>query len=120
MNIDESAPMSTAEDVRRIVASFPEADEELVEELPTFSVAGKRFARLREDETVLACRVPTTDDCEFLLAADSRKYFSSPVYEGRPIILVRLAHTDPEELAELLTVAWETRAPERLRPLSPR
>ncbi len=120
MNIDETSPMSTAEDVRRIATSFPEVVEETIEGVPSFSVAGRMFARLREDGTVLACRVRDADEQEMLLAADSRKYFITPAYEERPIILVRLAHLDPEELTELLVDAWEIRAPEELQPFSPR
>lgn len=117
MNIDETAPMSSAEDVRRIIDSLPEVLEESIEGLPSFSVAGRMFARLREDDTVLACRVRDTGTQEMLLSADSQKYFITPAYEERPIVLVRLAHVDPEELTEMITEAWEIRAPEELKPL---
>ncbi|AGF73278.1 MmcQ/YjbR family DNA-binding protein [Corynebacterium halotolerans] len=118
MNIDETSPMSTAADVRRIVTSFPEVIEETIEDIPSFSVAGRMFARLRENETVLAFRVRDIDEQDMLLMAESQKYFITPSYEGRPIILVRLAHIDPEELTQLLTDAWEIRAPEELKPMS--
>jgi hypothetical protein len=49
-----------------------------------------------------------------LVAADPEKFFTEAHYNGYPAVLVRLAAVDVEELRELLTDAWRTRAPRAL------
>ncbi len=54
------------------------------------------------------------EDREALLASDSEKFFTTDHYNGYASVLVRLDRVEVEELSELLTEAWEARAPKRL------
>jgi hypothetical protein len=60
--------------------------------------------------------VRTADEAEkeFLVRAEPEKFFTIPHYDGYPSVLVRLAAVDRDELTELLTDAWRTRAPKRV------
>ena len=46
---------------------------------------------------------------------DPAVFFTEPHYNGYPAILVRLPAIGTDLLAVLLTDAWRTRAPKRLR-----
>ena len=48
-----------------------------------------------------------------LLQGQPDVFFTTPHYDGRPSVLVRLEAVDPDELAELLEEAWRLRAPKR-------
>ena len=52
---------------------------------------------------------------EALIAADPETFFTTPHYDGHPMVLVRFDAVDVDELTELLTDAWRMRAPKRLR-----
>ncbi len=115
--------MASEDDARRIALSLPEATQE-----PggfRFLVDGKGFAwswmervqpkrpRVRRPD-VLVVRVADDGVKQVLLAADPEKFFTEPHYDGYPAVLVRLAAVDTDELEELITDAWRTRAPRRL------
>ncbi|MEU4761967.1 MmcQ/YjbR family DNA-binding protein [Actinosynnema sp. NPDC023794] len=121
--------MATWDDVRRIAVALPEVTERpSYDQRPAWRVKDKAFAwdrPLRKsdlaalgptapDGPVLAASVPDLGAKEALLADDPTVYFTTPHFDGYSAILVRLAEIDPDELAELLTEAWLTRAPKRL------
>ncbi len=41
-------------------------------------------------------------------------FFTTPGYDGWPLVMLRLAEVDGERLAELVSDAWRMRAPEAL------
>ena len=63
---------------------------------------------------VVAVRVADDAEKGMLLAADARKFFTEPHYNGFPAVLVRLAEIDEDELRELLIDAWRCQAPRNL------
>ncbi len=63
---------------------------------------------------VLAVRVASLADKDFLVGMKSPKFFTEPHYNGFPAILVRLAEVTVRELRPLLTEAWRTQAPKEL------
>lgn len=127
--------MATQADVRRIALSFPET-----EETPgrfAFSVRNKGkpkgFAWVWMERVtpkkprvpqpaVLAVRVASLLDKDFLLRLDPAKFFTEPHYDGFPAVLVRLAEVTARELRPLLAEAWRSQAPKGLepKPKSPR
>lgn len=107
--------MSTEDDVRRIALALPGASERMAYGTPAFYVARRMFARLRDDPGVLLCWRESVEERDVLVAADPRVFFTTDHYRGHPSVLVRLDEVEPDELAELLTEAWEVRAPRRLR-----
>lgn len=105
--------MSTEQDVRRLATALPQVTEGTSYATPAFYVAGKIFARLHEDKGVLVCWRDSLEDRDALIAADPDKFFTADHYHGHPSVLVRLKHVDPDELHELLSEAWQARAPRR-------
>jgi hypothetical protein len=119
--------MATQRDVRRIALSLPETLE--AEGHFAFSVRTKAkpkgFAWVWMERTdpkkarvpnpgVLAIRVADEGEKQMLLAADTKKFFTEPHYNGFPAILVRLAAIDVDELEELLIDGWRCQAPKAL------
>lgn len=101
-------------DVREIALSLPETIEKLSYGTPGFRVRDRLFARLRDENEVLVLWRESLEEKEFLLEAEPGKFFTTPHYDGHPLILIRLEAVDREELAELLEESWRLRAPKRL------
>jgi hypothetical protein len=102
------------DDVRAIVARFPEV-EESAEDRPAFRVRGKLFAWKARDRDggELAIRVER-DEKPLILDSNPALYYETPHYAGYPGVLVRLGAIGREELAERLEDAWLIQAPKRL------
>ncbi len=83
--------------------------------MPGFRVQDKLFARVHERPGVLVLWRTSVTDRDELINADPDRFFSTPHYQGHPAVLLRLAAVDVTELRELLTDAWEARAPTRRR-----
>lgn len=49
-----------------------------------------------------------------LVADNSEVYFTTPHFDGYPVVLVDLLAISAEELTEIVTEAWLDRAPRRL------
>jgi len=126
--------MATRSDVRRIALSFPETEE--AEGRFAFSVRNKKkpkgFAWVWMERVVpkkprvanpavLAVRVANLGQKDALLAAEPKKFFTEPHYDGFPAILVRLSEVKVGELRTLLEEAWRCMAPADLvdRPSGP-
>ena len=121
--------MATQADVRRIALSLPETEEAAGRF--AFSVRNKgkpkgfvwvwmervvpKKPRVPQPN-VIAVRVATLVDKDFLLRLDPEKFFTEPHYEGFPAILVRLAAITARELTPLITEAWRCQAPKELDP----
>lgn len=106
--------MSTEDDVRPLATVLPEVSERTSYGTPAFYVAGKIFARVHEEPDVLVCWRQDLDDREALLASDPETFFTTDHYAGHASVLIRLDRVEVEELSEILTEAWEARAPQRL------
>ena len=51
---------------------------------------------------------------ELLLESNPEAYFTTPHYDGHPMLLVRFEHIDRDELGQRIEDAWLLRAPKRL------
>lgn len=124
--------MATQADVRRIALSLPET----VETEGHFSFAVRDGDKLRRfawvwreriaprkarvpQPKVLAIRVASLDDKEFLLGLDPAKFFTEPHYDGYPAVLVRLPAVTARELRPILAEAWRCMAPRALAKKEP-
>ncbi|CAN5162483.1 MmcQ/YjbR family DNA-binding protein [soil metagenome] len=107
--------MVDEQEVRRITLSLPETTERASYGMPGFRVKDRLFARIMEpgDALVIWC----ADEAEklALAAAEPAKFFTTPHYDGHPILCVRFDGVDRRELTELVTESWRLRAPLRLR-----
>ena len=119
--------MATQADVRRIALTLPGAEEEPGHfafgvrskgKLKGFAwvwlerIAPKK-ARVPQPK-VLALRVASLMDKEFLLELDAEKFFTEPHYNGYPAVLVRLKAVTVRELRPLVTEAWRCLASKEL------
>jgi hypothetical protein len=66
------------------------------------------------DGPILGVRVEHLGAKEALLADDSGVFFTTPHFEGYPAVLVRLDLIALDDLDEVITEAWLSRAPKRL------
>jgi hypothetical protein len=104
----------TWDEVVAIATELPETSEQQWYGTPALKVRGKGFARLRteaEGGLVVMCGL---DEKEALLASGDPAFYTTPHYDGYGAILVDLDQADPEQLTELLTEAWRSKAPAKL------
>jgi len=105
--------MITADELRQVALSLPEAEERETWGQPTFRVRDKLFATLSDDGHQAGVKT-TRQEQSALIAADPAT-FRIPDYVGRHgRVSVQLATADPAELRELLIEAWRQTAPKRL------
>ena len=102
----------THDDVRAIALGLPGALERPSHGgRPSWRTKDRMFAWIRDDPEALVVWVESEDDKEALLASDGDIFFTTPHYDGHPIVLVRLDVVDVEETRELITDSWRVRAP---------
>ena len=120
--------MADWDDVRRIALALPEATEETSWDNASWKVKKKLFVWERPLRTsdlralgddaptgkILGARVEHIVAKEALLADPSGLYFTTPHFDGYPIVLVKLDEMSVEDLEEVIVEAWLCRAPPRL------
>lgn len=121
--------MATWQDVRVVARELPDTvertsgrgaaewrvrDRAFVWERPLRRADVAALGKDAPDGDVLAAYVPDLVAKEALCADDPAVYFTTPHFEGYPIVLVRLGRIAADELEELLIEAWLERAPKRL------
>lgn len=120
--------MSDWDDVARLALALPETSEGTSYGNRAWLVGKKAFVWERPlrksdhealgdaapDGEILGARVEHEVAKQAMLADPSGLYFTTPHFDGHPIILVRLDPITPEDLEEVVTEAWLARAPKRL------
>jgi pimeloyl-ACP methyl ester carboxylesterase len=69
------------------------------------------FAWIRDNPEALVVWVDSLDEKEALLEHEPRVFFTTPHYDGHPMVLVRLAAIDQRRAERLITESWKLRAP---------
>jgi hypothetical protein len=115
--------MADADDVRRLALALPDVTE-IDSDGFDFRVAGKGFVwsypertpgqprRIRTDIAVLF--VGDEAEKQALLLGEPGIFFTTPGYDGWPLVMLRLAEVDARRLEELVTDAWRMRVPDAL------
>ncbi len=120
--------MATVDDVRRIALGLPETSERESHGGLDWRVKDKGFVWERPlrkgDIAALGDRVPdgpvfaarTADEGVklALIAGNPRVFFTTPHFNGYAAVLFELDRISVDELGEVITDAWLTRAPVRL------
>ena len=102
----------TAADVRRIALALPGTSErESYGGRPSWRTKTRMFTWIREDPEALVVWVESVDERDALLAAEPKTFFTTPHYDGQPILLVHLDAIDQAEATELINESWCVRAP---------
>lgn len=112
--------MADEHDVRRLALGLPGVEEIDCEGFD-FRVGGRGFVWSYPERSRGRPRVLRTDiavlfvgdeaERQALLLGEPDLFFSTPEYDGWPLVLLRLAAVDAGRLAELITDAWRMRAP---------
>lgn len=115
--------MADAEDVRRLALGLPHVVE-IDSAGFDFRVAGKGFVWSYPERRPDGPRVIRTDiavlyvgdeaEKQALLLGEPDLFFTTPAYDGLPLVMLRLARVDVARLRELVTDAWHMRAPDTL------
>ncbi|MEU4564480.1 MmcQ/YjbR family DNA-binding protein [Actinoplanes sp. NPDC023936] len=113
--------MADADDVRRLALALPEVVE-IDSDGFDFRVGNKGFVwsypervpgkprRIRTDVAVLF--VGDEAEKQALLLGEPALFFTTPGYDGLPLVMLRLPEVSVDRLEELITDAWRMRAPE--------
>jgi hypothetical protein len=112
--------MADAGDVRTVALALPHC-EEIDSDGFDFRVAGKGFVWSYPERPPGQRRVIRTDiavlyvgdeaEKQALLLGEPALFFTTPGYDGFPLVMLRLAEVSRARLAELITDAWRMRAP---------
>jgi hypothetical protein len=103
------------DDVRRAALGLPGSYEQAsYEGRPSWRTKPRMFAWIRHDPEALVVWVGSVEEKEALIAAEPDKFFTTPHYDGHPIVLVRLEGVEADEAVELVTESWRLRAPTTL------
>jgi hypothetical protein len=113
--------MADADDVRRLALALPHVTE-IDSDGFDFRVGGKGFVWSYPERTPGRPRLIRTDiavlfvgeeaEKQALLLGEPELFFTTPAYDGWPLVMLRLAEVDTRRLAELVTDAWRMRAPD--------
>jgi len=97
------------EQARSLALGLPETVEQDHHGRPSFRVAGKIFATLWDEDHMNVI----LDEAGILTAAQREPETCTEFWWGKRLgaIHVNLARVDPDRLADLLTDAWECKAP---------
>jgi hypothetical protein len=117
--------MATWKDVARVVAALPETTEStprtwrvrkklIVWERPLRKADVEALGADAPKGDALGARVADEHVKFALIADDPDVFFTTPHFDGYPMVLVRLASIGVTELRELVTEAWLAQAPRTL------
>ncbi len=120
--------MATWDDVRAIALALPETEERtsrgqfewrthnkgIAWERPLRAADREALGDAAPDGPILGAHVPD-EGVKFALCAEQPEvYFTTPHFNGYPAVLVRLERISRDDLAELITESWLSRAPKRV------
>ena len=115
--------MADADDVRSLALALPQVVE-IESDGFDFRVADKGFVWSYPERQAGKPRVIRTDvavlyvgdeaEKQALLLGEPELFFTTPGYDGLPLVMLWLAQVTVERLRELVTDAWRMRAPAAL------
>jgi hypothetical protein len=115
--------MADADDVRRLASALPHVVE-IDSDGFDFRVGDKGFVWSYPERRPGKPRVIRTDiavlyvgdeaEKQALLLGEPDLFFTTPAYDGLPLVMLRLDRVDAGRLRELVIDAWRMRAPREL------
>jgi hypothetical protein len=115
--------VADADDVRRLALALPHVVE-IESDGFDFRVADKGFVWSYPERRPGKPRLIRTDiavlfvgdeaEKQALLLGEPDVFFTTPGYDGAPLVMLRLTEVTVERLRELVTDAWRMRAPDAL------
>jgi hypothetical protein len=121
--------MADADDVRRLASALPHVVE-IDSDGFDFRVGNRGYVWSYPERQPGRPRVIRTDiavlfvgdeaEKQALLLGEPQLFFTTPAYDGVPLVMVRLDRVDADRLAELVTDAWRMRtSPTTTAPVRP-
>jgi hypothetical protein len=107
-------PLTSAQ-MKKIVMSFPGANEAAHYGYPSFRIGKKFFTRLRSEDNSLVLVVGSMDERDMLLQAEPELFHITPHYRNYPSVLARLDQLDAKILRGMLQRRWWQIASKRLQ-----
>jgi len=115
--------VADADDVRRLALALPHV-EEIDSDGFDFRVGNKGFVWSYPERIPGKPRVIRTDiavlyvgdeaEKQALLLGDAEVFFTTPAYDGLPLVMLWLARVNVKRLRDLVIDAWRMRAPDEL------
>jgi hypothetical protein len=115
--------VADADDVRRLALALPRVTE-IDSEGFDFRVADRGFVWSYPERRPGKPRLIRTDiavlyvgdeaEKQALLLGEPEVFFTTPAYDGLPLVMLRLTEVNVDRLTELVTDAWRMRAPDTL------
>jgi hypothetical protein len=115
--------MADADDVRRLALALPHVAE-IDSDGFDFRVGDKGFVWSYPERRPGKPRLIRTDiavlyvgdeaEKQALLLGDPEVFFTTPAYDGLPLVMLRLVQVNIDRLTVLITDAWRMRAPDVL------
>jgi hypothetical protein len=102
----------TFDTVREIARGLPGAVEGVSYGTPAFRVGKSLFVRRHQDDDSLVVKIDHHQRT-MRMNADPHTFYITDHYLNYPLILVRLATVEPDDLRDLLEDAWRLSAPKR-------
>jgi hypothetical protein len=102
--------MATETDVATFALGLPNVTEGTSYGTRAFHVAKKLFIRWREEGDSIILWVSDLAEKEAVLASDTKKFWTTPHYDGHPTVLVRFGKLKKAELEDLIEHSYRQRA----------
>jgi hypothetical protein len=90
------------EEMKRIIMSFPGAEEGMSYGSPSFKVNGKFFTRLRSADRSLVLMDVSFDEREMLMEAEPKTFHFTAHYKDYPCVLARIDTLHPGSFRNFL------------------
>jgi hypothetical protein len=103
----------TRDEVHALILSFPEVEEGVSWNTPTYKAFGKWFTRIRDEDASVVIQEVPHEERDFLIEADPDTFFFTDHYKSWPIVLARYAEIEPDQLRGFLTRKWRKAAPKK-------
>ena len=101
------------EEARQLALALPGVEEGTSYGTPAFRVGGKLLARFHQDGESLVLKVELAAR-EVLIGAKPDTFYVTDHYSCYPLMLIRMANIERDELQGLIEEAWRQTAPKRL------
>jgi hypothetical protein len=107
--------VASHDDIRAIALGMPGAEERAsYGGRPSWRTKTRMFTWIRDDPEALVVWVEWEEEKQALVESEPDRFFTTPHYDGHPVVLVRLDAVDVAEARELVTESWRLRAPRAL------
>ena len=99
--------MATWADVQRVAGEFADAEESTVYRRPAIKVRGKSLAWMSPHEKGALVTRADPDEIPFLIGSNPGLYFTTPHYDGHPMVLTRLDLAGENDLRERIEDSYD-------------